>query len=79
MSDYPQDLIELAPYLEIATELQSGNNNAKALSYWARWYWAKKAGEIYAKCGQKPEVGVVCASYPRWAIIFRHRSDWFSN
>ncbi|KAK8805077.1 hypothetical protein WA588_000022 [Blastocystis sp. NMH] len=57
MSDYPQDLIELAPYLEIATELQSGNNNAKALSYWARWYWAKKAGEIYAKCGQKPEVG----------------------
>ena len=76
MSDYPQDLIELAPYLEIASSLQTGNNNAKALSYWARWYWVKKAADIYLNGGKKQEVSVVRASYPRFTITFRRRWTW---
>ncbi|KAK8802692.1 hypothetical protein JH06_4851 [Blastocystis sp. subtype 4] len=47
MSDYPQQFLDLADYLQIATELQNGDAAEKAASYWARWYWVKKAGEKY--------------------------------
>ena len=47
MSDYPQEFSELAQYLHIATTFSNGEPGAIALSYWARWTWAKKAGDIY--------------------------------
>ena len=47
MSDYPQELAGLAQYLQIATTFMNGEPGAMALSYWARWTWVKKAGEIF--------------------------------
>ena len=47
MSDYPQEFSELAQYLHIATSLSNGEVGAVALSYWARWTWVKKAGDMY--------------------------------
>ena len=59
MSDYPQQFLDLADYLQIATELQNGDAAEKAASYWARWYWVKKAGEKYTSANSN-DPAVVC-------------------
>ena len=47
MNVYPQEFLDIAHYLEIATTLGNGEPKALPLSYWARYTWAKKAGDKY--------------------------------
>lgn len=51
MSDYPQVFIEYADYLQLATELSGSDPLNLVASYYCRYYWAKKAGEILKQPG----------------------------
>lgn len=81
MSDYPQQFLDLADYLQIATELQSGDAAEKAASYWARWYWVKKAGEKYTTSGTNDSAvwHYMCVSLLRLISIFQRRLVLYSK
>ena len=81
MSDYPQQFLDLADYLQIATELQNGDAAEKAASYWARWYWVKKAGEKYTSANSNdPAVWyMLSVSLLRLTSIFRRKFLLYSK
>lgn len=51
MSDYPKEFLDITDYLSLATELGGSDPLNCVASYYCRWYWAKKAGEIISQPG----------------------------
>ena len=56
MSAYPEIFLPISQYLEVATTLQQNDEpTARALSYWARWSWVKKGGELFQKLNSQDQ------------------------